>query len=115
MPIQGLKLTMSSEELKKTCESRIAYHQEKADWCAKEIERLEPELEKFRDEAQKMGKMGRSNNVNNAAASFKNEYQRHFDKVTLFKFMAEHVIPSETYILDENDLKKLEVLPQYDY
>lgn len=115
MAIQGLKLTMTSAELKQTCENRIKYHQEKADWCAAEVERLEPKLEEFRHEAQKSGKMGRSNNVNNAAASFKTEFQRHFDRVTLFKFMAEHIIPNETYILDEMDLKKLEVLPSYDW
>lgn len=115
MAIQGLKLSMTSEELKTTMLDRIKYHQEKADWCDKEYKRLEPELEKFRNEASAQGKMGRSNNVNTAASSFKNEYQRHFDKVTLFKFMAEHIIPNETYIFDENDLRKLEVLPQFDY
>lgn len=115
MPIQGLKLTMTSEELKKTCEERIKFHEEKAKWADGEVKRLEPEAEKFRGEAQAMGKTGRSNNVSSALNNFKTEYQRHFDKVTLFTFMASHVIPSETYILDENDLRKLEVLPQYDY
>jgi hypothetical protein len=94
---------------------RIKFHEEKAKWADGEAKRLEPEAEKFRDQAQSMGKTGRSNNVTSALSNFKNEYQRHNDKVTLFTFMADHIIPNETYILDENDLRKLEVLPQYDY
>lgn len=115
MPIQGIKLSMTSAEFKKTCEERIKFHEEKAEWAHNEAKRLEPEAEKFRGEAQAMGKTGRSNNVTGALNNFRNEYQRHFDKVTLFKFMRDHVIDNETYILDENDLRKLEVLPQYDY
>lgn len=115
MPIQGLKLQMATDEFKKICEERISFHKEKAEWCEKEIDRLEPEVAKFRGQAQAMSKTGRSNNISAAAKNFENEFQRHNDKVTLFKFMLEHAIPNETYILDENDLRKLEVLPQYDY
>lgn len=115
MAIQGLKLQMSSDELKKTCEGRIAFHAERAKWALAEYERLEPEAEKFKGEARSMGKGGRIGNVSAATKNFKDEHDRHEDKVVLFKFMAEHVIPNETYILDENDLRKLEVLPQYDY
>ena len=113
MPIQGLRLSMTSDEMKKTMEERIKFHQEKADWVNGEIKRLEPEVEKFRGEAQAMGKTGRSNNVSGALNNFKSEFARHTDKVTLFRFMADHVIPNETYILEEADLRKLEVLPQY--
>jgi len=115
MPIQGLKLTMTSAEMKKVMLERIAFHQEKAEWCEKEVDRLEPEVAKFRGEAKKMGKSGRSNNISAAAQNFENEMVRHTDKVTLFTFMSEHLIPDETYILDENDLRKLEVLPAHDY
>lgn len=113
MAIQGLKLTMTSDELKTTMLNRIKYHQEKADWLSKEIKRLEPEMAKFADDAQQMGKAGTSNRMNNAVDNFRSEYSRHEDRVTLFKFMSDHVIPSETYILDENDLRKLEVLPNW--
>lgn len=115
MAIQGIKLQMGTDEFKKICEDRIKFHQEKATWADGEVKRLEPETEKFRGEAQAMGKSGRSNNVKAALDNFKNEFARHNDKATLFKFMLEHAVPSETYILDENDLRKLEVLPQYDY
>ena len=113
MAIQGLKLSMTSEELKKTCGDRIKYHQEKADWLGKELKRLEPELEKFADDAQAQGKFSNSNRVGSAFDNFKAEFARHTDRVTLFKFMSEHIIPNETYILDENDLRKLEVLPNW--
>ena len=62
-----------------------------------------------------MVKTGRGSGLPSAANSLKQDYERHNDRVVLFKFMAEHIIPNETFILDENDLRKLEVLPQYDY
>jgi hypothetical protein len=113
MAIQGLKLSMSSDELKATMLKRIEYHQEKADWLNTELKRLEPELAKFGDDAQAQGKFSTSNRIGGVAENFKQEYARHTDKVTLFKFMSEHVIANETYILDENDLRKLEVLPNW--
>ena len=113
MAIQGLKLSMTSDELKTTMLKRIEYHQEKADWLGTEMKRLGPELAKFADDAQAQGKFGTSNRIGGVEDNFKAEFARHTDKVTLFRFMAEHVIPNETYILDENDLRKLEVLPNW--
>lgn len=113
MAIQGLKLTMTSDELKKTMLDRIKYHKDKSDFLEREIKRLEPELSKFGEEAEAQGKYANSGGPGGNLNGFKSSLAHHVDRVTLFKFMAEHVIPNETYILDENDLRKLEVLPSW--
>jgi hypothetical protein len=86
MSIQGLKLQMASDELVTTLNSRIEYH----------------------------GKFSNSR-VGSAVDNLAQQRDHHQDRVTLFKFMVAHVIPNETFVLDENDLRKLEVIGQHGY
>ncbi len=110
--IEGLKLTMTSAELKKTLESRVEYHQGRVAWLTVEIKRLEPELAKFTEQSLEIEKYV-SNSSNNGLDTFKSQLRHHTDRATVFKFMAEHIIPNETYLLEEEDLRRLEVLPRW--
>lgn len=114
MAIEGLKLQMTSAEMVKTMQDRIKYHADKVVWLEQKIKELAPEFEKFADEAQAQGKFATTNRIGAGTIDgFKSSLSHHADRVTLFRFMVEHVIPNETYILREDDLRKLEVLPSW--
>ena len=114
MSIQGLKLQMNSEELSTTLSARIEYHGKRVEWLAKKIAELEPDVEQFKNDAVNQGKFSNSR-VGSAVDNLSQQRDHHQDRVTLFKFMVAHVIPNETFILDENDLRKLEVIGQHGY
>ena len=109
--IEGLKLCMTSDELKRTLAGRIEYHSKKADWFEKKATELAPELEQFAEDAEVLGKYSNANR--NPTQELQRQHRHHADRVTVFKFMMEHIIPSETYVLEENDLRRLEVLASW--
>lgn len=114
MPIEGLKLQMTSAELKELMGKRIEYHSSRTEWLEKKIKELEPDVQKFENDAVQSGKFA-GNRVDGALGNFKQQFTHHQNRATLFKFMVEHLIPNETYVLTENDLTKLEVLSGRDY
>lgn len=105
--IEGLKLQISSDELKKISAARAEYHAKKSDWFKSKAKEIQPELDNFADEAANLGKYSNQGNVVENLAT---KSKHHEDKATLFRFMAEHVIPNETYSLSNEDLVRLEVI-----
>lgn len=120
MSIEGIKLSITSAELKKLCEARVEYHSTRARWNETKLKELKPTFdqatEDAEDEAEEQFKaMTYANNGNNndPLDRFKRGARHHRDRAVVFRFTAAHVIENETYILTEEDLRKLEVLPRY--
>jgi hypothetical protein len=106
--IEGIKLQLSTEEIRKTVQERIEYHQRKADWAKTEAKRLQPDQDDLDDEAESIGKY--TNSTNNPVVSLKQTAKHHRDRATYFRFIEAHLVPNEIYVLTEEDLRRLEVL-----
>lgn len=96
--IDGLKLQMSSAELEAHLEERRAHHEERATFYRRQVDAL-------RD-----GGVRPEAITNDPLSSLEKDMQRHQNKQALMAFMRDHVVPDETYQLDESDLARLEII-----
>jgi hypothetical protein len=112
MAIEGVKLQLTSEKLKKLLEGRAEYHSKKAEFYKTKAKELAPQMEEFEEEAEEIGKMSNSNRYGSEdpVDSLNKKGKHHTDRATYFRFMAENLIPNETFILQEHDLQRLEVM-----
>lgn len=99
-------MQIATEELKTLILSRVEYHSKKFEFLEKKGVELKEGLEGFEDEAENIGKFSSRGPADGIADKAK----KHRDQATCFKFMASHLIPNETYVLDESDLRRIEVL-----
>jgi hypothetical protein len=99
--IEGLKIKVSSAELKSHIETRAAYHQERAVWYEGQVVNL------------RSGGVRPEAVSNDPASSLERSAKDHKEKAALFSFMADHIIPNEEYILSENDLSRIELVSRY--
>ena len=98
--IDGIKIVMSSQELKTHLEERASHHGSKAAWYATkatEIREGAPETAVNNDPAHALER-----NAEN------HEAQAHF-----FEFLAAHIPPDEIYRLDKADLEQLEFVSHH--
>jgi hypothetical protein len=95
--IDGLKLTVSGEELRALLERRIEDHRRRAEWWKREHART-PE-EQTEEEPQLPEHM------------YANEAERHEWRAEVLEFIRDHIDPSEAYRLSEADLVFGELLP----
>jgi hypothetical protein len=110
MAIEGLKLSITSTKLKELVEQRIEYHAKKAAFCEGKAGEAQKEQQEWNEMAEAQFK-GLSNQ--GPGVRWEDQLRHHRDRVTIFTFMRTHLIPDETYILGEEDLRKLEVLPRH--
>lgn len=119
MAIEGIKLSITSAELKKLCEQRVEYHSKRAEQQAERLKKLEPtfkEIEQEDEESANEAAHGFKYASSNAPgdedplAKIRRRFKHHRDRATVFRFMAEHVVVNETYVMTESDLQKLEVI-----
>lgn len=100
--IEGIRIDVSSDELVARLAERIQFHHEKAKRYAAQIEALTSS--------------GIQPNPSNSGDPFRDLTQHrdtHANKVALFTFMRDHVVPNETYRLSEQDLGRIEILDRY--
>ena len=96
--IDGLKVTMSGEELKRKLDERIeSYARQAAHW-ARQIEAPDS------DEDQAM-----------PAHLVQHQIERAHDQVETLTFIRDHIIGEETYRLGEYDLRFADLLPDFDF
>lgn len=99
--IEGLKIDVTSEELKAHLDERVKYHREKADWYASQIDAL------------RSGGLEHGRGSNDPLASLDISLKAHRDKVSYFGFLAQHLVIGETYRLSQDDLAAIEVASRY--
>ena len=99
--IEGLFIELASSELKQHLAERAKYHKDRSKWYAEQIATLRAGLQA-------------SNISNNPIDSLERSAKRHKERFAYFTFMAEHLIPDETYRLSENDLNRIELVDAYD-
>jgi hypothetical protein len=98
--IEGLKFLMTSEELRTLLQQRIDHHSERRGFYERQHAAL-----KAGAGGENLGMQGHSgvNPLDGLAA----KAREHANKIRLFSFMREHVIP------DESDLGRIEILDRF--
>ena len=99
--IEGLKIDLSSDEIKKHLEDRAAYHQSKTEWYAGQVGSL------------KSGGISETYHSNDPVGSLQRSMEEHRQKCAFFKVMAEHIISGEIYRLTQSDLATIEIISHY--
>ncbi len=103
--IHGIHIDIPSDELRAALEERAQYHDEKAAFYHKQMQ-VNQEIEDDDEET------AHYNSARVPAAQEARLQRRHHrQRAAYLRFVAAHVIP-ETYRLDENDLRRLELLDQ---
>lgn len=99
--IEGVKIDIPSDELKSHLTGRVEYHKGK--------ERF------YRNQAQvlKDGGAGTIAMSNDPVSSLQGSQRQHSQQAAFFQFMAEHIVPDETYRLSESDFSRLEFSSRY--
>jgi hypothetical protein len=96
--IEGIRIEVSSQELKDHLNGMVKYHAEKAGFYLNQAAGLQ---------AADVSETGHSNDP---VGSLKSSARGHANKRDFFNFLAEHVIPNETYRLSHADLGTLEFI-----
>lgn len=99
--IEGLKIEIGSAELGEHITTRASFHEGKAKFYTEQVTNL------------KAGGIREQAMSNDPVSSLEASAKQHRERGAFFRFMAEHLIPDETYQLDESDLGRLEIVSRY--
>lgn len=95
--IEGLKVTVDGKELTELCWARSQWHEARAQLYRNQAASIE---------ANKLEGM-HNTSAGNPAEQLKEKAKTHESDSSELKFIAEHLVPSETYLLGREDLAKL--------
>lgn len=114
--IEGLKLRVTSEELRDHCCQRALHHRSRASSKEAELPTLRESLEKLKPEMAAMALTHMNKSSSNYHAdpeelleNLERDIRDHRNKALVFEFFAAHLF-EEDYTLQENDLVRLEIL-----
>ena len=99
--IEGLKIDIPSVELVEHLTERATFHLERGKF--------------YREQAKAIGERGDiiADVTNDPQRNLNQSGKTHEERYAFFRFLAEHVVPSETYRLNESDLARIELLSRY--
>jgi hypothetical protein len=112
--IEGLKYHFSSQELVQHMRDRSNYHTGRATEKTAAMPEMKAALEKIRSQTSPTKMSGKANfsnyQVDRPDDDLEADIQAHKNKALVFRTLADHVVPNETYVLGESDLVRLEIL-----
>jgi uncharacterized coiled-coil DUF342 family protein len=98
--IEGVKVQLTTAELRNRLESLRAEHREKADSYAEQLDKL--------------GELEVERNVSlDPTTTLRNRRDEHAKKAAFFAFISDHLVENAVYELSERDLYELELLSRY--
>jgi hypothetical protein len=97
--IEGLKLDFTTEQLRQHLKTKIAHHEERVTFYTKQVDSLKGE-----EFAAVSG---------NPIMQLQTKLGEHRRKATLFRIIAEHLVPNEMYRLGDNDLERIELVSRF--
>jgi thymidine kinase len=106
--IEGLHIDISSAKLKDMIEERANVHGRKVMLYKEKIDALEQESE-IEDDVE----IEETSVSVNPEKSLKRRLKEHRARYNFFMFMAEHLVPDETYRLSLGDLRTMEVIDRW--
>lgn len=102
--IQGIKIQISSKELKTHLNDKVKLHKEKEAFYNAQVKNLEKGVE------QNVVDESLYNNAsNNPVSTLQQSAKKHKQRAEFFQFIADHLV-NEDYELTESDLTKLEII-----
>lgn len=101
--IEGLKIDIPVDELREVLEGRQKYHEEKARWYAAREGDLKSGGAEFQEGYTSANPLG----------NLAQKRREHEGRAVFFRVLATHLIPGETYRLDEGDLTRIELSHHY--
>jgi hypothetical protein len=118
--IEGLKIKVTSGELKEHLTMRAAHHRKRADDKEVELPQLRDALERIKaapqatniSAMQKLTSNSYHVNPDDTISALENDIRDHRNKALVFDFFAGHLF-EEDYVLQENDLIRLEVIKRF--
>lgn len=102
--VEGLKVRLSTEGLKRLLEERVEYHDTKEQWYSSQIENLK---------AGGLRPMVAA--TNDPVSSLETSKEQHKSKAVYFQFLADNLIPNEQYVLSNDDLLRLEIVNRFNW
>lgn len=106
--IQGFQVDVHSAELVERLDGRIAHHRSRAASYEAQLGRL-AEVQTDADDEDDPVRAFRQGG--SPREGLERKFREHRDRVAFLSFLREHVVPTETYRLDEGDLRTLEIVP----
>lgn len=106
--IEGLHVDVPSAELKELLIKRLHHHESRISFYTKQLAEIEKVDDALRAEAQQYSKVS---NASGPVDSIRTSIQRHKDQCIYYRFVSEHLVPGETYRLEESDLRRLGFSP----
>lgn len=95
--IEGIKIELSSKELRDHLLERVSYHDGKRAFYEGQVASL------------RAGGVNEQAVSNDPVSSLEMSARRHSERADFFSFMADHLI-DETYRLSESDLTRIEII-----
>jgi hypothetical protein len=99
--IDGLIIQVSSAEIEEHLRERASHHQERRMFYERQVASL------------KEGGLRAQRVSNDPVGSLQESAHRHGEREAFLRFMAEHIVPDETYRLSEQDLIRIEIVSRY--
>jgi hypothetical protein len=99
--IQGVQIELTTEQLRDHIAARAEHHRGRAAWYGAQVRQLHA------------GGVREQRVSNDPVSSLEGSQEEHQRKAALFAFLAEHLIPDETYRLSEHDFTRLEFVDRW--
>jgi len=99
--IEGLRVELSSEELRGYLEDRALHHRERRNFYLRQVENLSA------------GRVEEMAVTNDPISSLKQSARTHGERSDFFEFLSDHIVPGETYRLSEQDLTRIEIIGRH--
>mgnify|MGYP001579715992 CR=1 FL=1 len=99
--IEGIKIDMETETLRRHVQERADFHKAKSRWYDKQVDSL------------KAGIAAQTNVSNDPVSSLERSRESHRERATFFQIICDHLVPNEVYRLSEGDLARLELFSRY--
>lgn len=106
--IEGIKLDISTDDLRTHLTSRSEYHATRREYYLAEYKRTTQNVIAGESEIDSDEGFATTSNYGQDRTYIQNAKQ-HRTKAAFFKFVAQYLIPNETYRLSESDLAKFEL------
>lgn len=103
--IEGLKVDISSEELKAFLLDKADYHGKKAEAYAEQAKGVKNLQEEDEPESMRFS--------NSPSHSLRQSAESHARRFRFYAFLAQHVIPNATYRLTEQDMAFIEMYSRH--
>lgn len=119
--VDGLKLYVDGKELSEIAAKRAAYHKEQSSICFKKAAELLrnkagaiEERAEYRgadaDDAAEPDYRFSASKAQVDTSSYETKGRRHLEKADYFDFVSKHIKHGNEYVLDDSDLRTLEIV-----